>query len=586
MGRLSREPPSCPNASSRAIVKCYCAMPMGGRATFERLVEEFLSGYFAFNPTHATALGLHEYDDRLEDRSAEAIAAEIRRLEAFRERLDQEVAPEALPREARLDLVILRSKIEAQLLHLREIRWWARDPSYFSDLASWSVYSLLVRPTTPRSKHLDALERRLRAIPRLLAQAREHLARTVEASRETPSLGIPKIFVQIAQHEFEGAREFFATAVPSALAGLADSEQARSLEEAHADALHACADMCRFLAEELLERAGGAFALGAETFARLLAAEEQVTTPLEQILERGWRELRATQQHMQEIARRIAPARSLPDLLHDLSEEHPTAEDLIPSYRRRCEEVRRFVLERDLVTLPEGDRLEVTETPPFSRSLIFAALDPPGPFESQAHPTFFYVTPVDPAQPAEHQNAYLRAHNTYAQIATIIHEAYPGHHVQSLHLKRCPSIVRRVFAAGTFVEGWAHYCEQMVLDEGFGGEDAKLRLFQLYEALWRIGRLIAATRMHLGELSLSEAIDFLVRECYQEPENARREAWRYTRDPLVLVYSWGKWQIQALREEYRRARGDGFSLKDFHDRVLGQGEPPVSALRSLILDSV
>jgi len=565
------------------MVKRYRAMSGHGTKAFERLVEEFLSGYFAFNPTHATALGVHEYDDRLEDRSAAAIVEEIRRLETFRERVDREVTLEALPAEARLDLQILFSKIEAQLLHLRTIRWWARDPSYFSDVAAWSVYSLLVRPTTPWLQRLEAIERRLRAIPRLLAHAREHLARTVEEAREAPARGIPRIFVEIALEEFDGAREFFATAVPSVIAEVTDPEKARALEEANAEALRACEDMRRFLADELLEKARGEFALGRETFARLLAAEEHVFTPLEEILERGWRELRATQQRMQEIARQIAPDRELPDLLRQLSEEHPTTDDLIPSYRRRCAEARRFVLDRELVSVPEGDRLEVTETPPFYRSLIFAALDPPGPFEKGEHPTFFYVTPVDVTQPPERQEAYLRAHNVYAQVSTIIHEAYPGHHVQSLHVKRCPSPVRKVFAAGTFVEGWAHYCEEMVLDEGFGREDPRLRLFQLHEALWRIGRLIAATLMHTGQLSLSQAIEFLVRECYQEPENARREAWRYTRDPLVLVYSWGKWQILALREAYRRAQGDAFSLKEFHDRLLGYGEPPVSALAALIL---
>ncbi|MCS6817964.1 MAG: DUF885 domain-containing protein [Blastocatellia bacterium] len=561
-------------------------MPRQGTRAFEHLVEEFLSGYFAFNPTHATALGVHEYDDQVEDRSAEAIAKEIRRLESSRERMDREVAPEELPAEARLDLKILRSKIEAQLVHLREIRWWARDPGYFSDLAAWSIYSLLVRPTTPLPQRLEAIERRLRAIPRLLAQAQEHLARTAEEAREAPAQGIPRIFVEIALEEFGGACEFFATAVPGFIAEVSDPEKARSLEQANAEVLHACERMRRFLAEELLDGAQGEFALGREVFARLLAAEEHVFTPIEEILQRGWQELRATQQQMQEIARRIAPHRSLPDLLRQLSEDHPTADDLIPSYRRRCEEAKRFVLERELISIPEGDWLEITETPPFYRSLIFAALDPPGPFETAQHPTFFYVTPVDATHPPDRQDAYLRAHNVYAQVSTIIHEAYPGHHVQSLHVRRCPSLVRKVFAAGTFVEGWAHYCEEMMLDEGFGREDPRLRLFQLHEALWRIGRLITATLMHMGQLSLSQAIQFLVQECYQEPENARREVWRYTRDPLVLVYSWGKWQIRALREVYRHARGDAFSLREFHDRLLGYGEPPVSALETMILNGM
>jgi len=469
------------------------------------------------------------------------------------------------------------------LLELQRIRSWARDPNFYNDLASWSVYSLLARNFAPLKERINAAAQRLAAIPRLFSQAKSNLSKTTERATTDPVQGIPRIFVEIALRELAGAKSFLET-VPPQLAEQTDEATAKKLLSENARAVDACNDFLKFLNDELLEKARGTFALGAATFRQLLAYQERVETPLEQILERGRQELRKTQEQMQQLGRQISDRRSLRDILDRLADEHPSPDDLIPSYKQQCDEIKKFVTERDIVTIPGEDDLDAIETPPFYRTLVFAALDCPGPFEKSPLPSFFYVTPVDPSRSHEEQEAYLRAHNSYAQTSTIIHEAYPGHYVQSLHLKRTQSRLRKIFPAGTFVEGWAHYCEEMMLDEGYGDGDPKLRLFQLHEALWRIGRLIAATLMHTAGFSMDEALTFLVRECYQEPENARREVWRYTRDPLVLTYSWGKWQIQSLRKEYQQRRGSQFSLKQFHDLLLSQGEPPLSLLRPFLLE--
>jgi uncharacterized protein (DUF885 family) len=544
---------------------------------FEQLVEQFLSGYFRFNPTTATGLGLHEYDPLLEDRSVEAVLAEIERLGHFRARLQHEIDPAALTFDHQIDYDLLRSAIEANRLDLQEIRVWQRNPSYYNWLIGGSVYSLLIRDYAPLDQRLEAVIKRERAIPALLEQGRKNLWTAVNSPE-----GVPTIWVEIGLEEFEGAEDFFQTVVP----GFAQRSTSESLGEAvmaeNRRVLAALAEMIRFLYEVLLEKSHGSFALGDDLFCRKLLAEEAIDTPIERILERGERELQQTQAQMREIAQQIDAALPLDEVIKKLSTDHPEPDDLVSSYQRRVDEARRFVIERDLVTIPD-DELRLVETPAFLRSLLFAALDPPGPFERAGLPTYFYVTPIESHWSDAEKEEYLRQHNGYSQIDTIFHEAFPGHYVQCGHCHRTPSRLRRVFHAGTFVEGWAHYAEQLMIDEGAAGDDLRIRLFQLHETVWRIGRLLVATRMHTQGLSPKDGVEFLMRECYLEKANAVREVKRYTTDPFVLMYSWGKWQIQDLRQEYARARGPAFSLREFHDRLLGEGEPPVSVLRQILL---
>ncbi len=544
---------------------------------FEQIVDRFLEGYFRFHPTSATSLGFHEYDSYLEERDPEAIQGECERLRDVQQQLRRHIDPATLDLQQRIDFEILNSVIESELLDLQEIRTWQRNPAYYNWLASDAVYSLLIRAYAPLDDRLQAVAQRQQRIPLLLQTGRRNL----RAALDAPG-GVPKIWVEIALEEFEGAKDFFQTVVTAAVGQSTDTALVDQVLSQNQQVLAEVEEMIAFLRQELLESARGDFALGADVFRRKLLLDEAVETPLTDLLARGQEELRRTQDQMRALARQIDPDRSLPEVIERLAGEHAAADDLIPSYRRRIEMARQFVIERDLVTVPEGE-LHIVETPSFLRSLLFAALDPPGPFERVKLPTYFYVTPAESTWSATETDEYLRQHNDYSQIVTIIHEAFPGHYVQCAQCHRTPSRVRRAFMSGTFVEGWAHYCEQLVMDEGFARDDLKLQLFQLYEALWRIGRLVVATRMHTEGLSFNDAVDIFMGECYQERANAIREVKRFTTDPLVLIYSWGKWQIQDLREAYRQRRGPDFSLKEFHDRLLGEGEPPVALLRRLLL---
>jgi uncharacterized protein (DUF885 family) len=545
---------------------------------FEQLVDRFLEGLFHFSPTLATSLGFHEYDALLEERTADAVQGEIERLRDFQHQLQRTIDPSALSYPQRIDLEVLQSAIESELLELQEIRDWQRNPAYYAWLASDSIYSLLIRDYAPLPDRLRAVAERQRRIPALLEAGRENL----RAALSAPG-GVPKIWVEIALEDLEGAKNFFQTVVPEAAQRSNDASLTGKVIQQNQRILAALEEMVMFLRNELLEAARGDFALGADVFRRKLRFDEAVATPIADILARGEKELRRTQQQMHAVAQQIDPDLSLDEVIEQLAGDHAGPNELVPSYQRRIDMTRQFVIDHDLVTVPEGE-LRLVETPAFLRSLIFAALDPPGSFERAKLPTYFYVTPTKPNWSATEQDEYLRQHNDYSQIITIVHEAFPGHYVQCAHLRRTPSRVRRIFASGTFVEGWAHYGEQLVMEHGFGQDDPKIQLFQLHEALWRIGRLVVATRMHTEGLSFDDAVELFMRECYQERANAIREVKRFTTDPLVLIYSWGKWQIQDLREAYRERRGPEFSLKEFHDRLLGEGEPPIAIVRRLLLD--
>jgi uncharacterized protein (DUF885 family) len=251
--------------------------------------------------------------------------------------------------------------------------------------------------------------------------------------------------------------------------------------------------------------------------------------------------------------------------------------------------IRQFLLERRLVSFPSDVRVKVDLTPKFERATSFASMDSPGPFEQVATEAFYYVTPTEPEWDAKRKEEWLTAFNFYATDVTSIHEAYPGHYVQSLHLKASPaSRIDKAFGSYAFVEGWAHYSEQMVIDEGFpAGADpitaAKYRLEQSDEALLRLCRLVASLRMHTKGMSVQEATKFFMDNCYYEEAPARSEAERGTYDPGYGFYTLGKLQILKLREDWKKQEGDKFNLQRFHDELLKHGQPPIRLLREVML---
>ncbi|HEX8337353.1 MAG TPA: DUF885 family protein [Pyrinomonadaceae bacterium] len=543
-------------------------------ARVAQIADAYLRGHYAFNPSAATAAGLHEFDSKLEERDAASVAAEARRLRGVLVELAR--VPEwRLSPEARYDYLVTTSHARAQLLELEDVRMWRRDPNLYNRLVSSSIDNILKRAYAPVEQRLPAVLARERQIPRLLAEARTNL--------DNP----PRIYTETAIAQAAGSVAFFERVVPQMFerAGGSRLDAARRAEfhEANAQAAAALRDFRDWLERDLLPRSNGDFALGAENYRKKLLHEEMVETPLPALLREGERQLRETQDQMRAVAEEIAPGRGVAAALQLLARERPTADGLVGEARSELDRIRAFVRSEEILTPPARENLRVAETPEYARSLSFASLDAPGAFERAADESFYYVTPADPAWTTQQQEEHLGHYNRYGLTITSIHEAYPGHYYQLLKAKQSPSRVRSALGSAGFVEGWAHYCEQMMLDEGFGGNNPKLRLAQLDAALLRLCSYVVGLRLHTAGMGYDEAVSFFMREGYQARTNAEREARRGTLDPTYLVYTLGKTEILRLRDEWKRQLGDSFRLGDFHDRLLSYGMPPVKILRMAML---
>ncbi|MGH9722525.1 MAG: DUF885 domain-containing protein, partial [Bryobacteraceae bacterium] len=339
----------------------------------------------------------------------------------------------------------------------------------------------------------------------------------------------------------------------------------------------------KFLKNELLPRSHGDFRIGAGAYRQKLLFEEMVDTPLDRLLEIGYQDLRNSQDRLRRTAARIDPNRTPQEVLADLEKDHPEPSKLLQAFRDVLGGLRAFIERKAIVTIPSTVPPILQETPPFARALTFASMDTPGPYEKVAKEAFFSVTLPEPNWPPKQVEEHMAGFNRAVILSTAIHEAYPGHYTQFLWVQQAPSKVRKLIGASSNAEGWAHYAEQMMLDEGYGDNDPKIRLGQLQDALLRNARYIAGIEMHTGKMTYPQAIEFFVKEGFQTRANAERESKRGTQDPTYLVYTLGKLQIQKLRGDYEKRAGRSFRLRDFHDAIMKQGFPPIAIVRKALL---
>jgi uncharacterized protein (DUF885 family) len=541
---------------------------------FNRIADAYLRGYYEFNPTEATALGLHEYDARLESRSRESVATEVRRLRAALAELAR-INPNVLPPESRYDYLTLQSHARAQLLELEDVRMWQRDPNLYNRLAASSIDNILKRNYAPIEQRLESMLTRQREIARLLNEARVNL--------EQP----PRIYTETAIAQVRGSLDYFSRVVPQMIeragGGRLTAARRAQIDASNQSVISALNSYADWLARDLLPRSYGEFAIGEENYRRKLLYEEMVETPIAQLIRDGERELRRTQEEMRALAEEITPGRDVIYALQTLGRDHPTASGLVGDTRAELDRIRAFVRVQNILTPPARENLIVSETPEYARSTSFASMDSPGPFERVATEAYYYVTPPDAQWDARRRDEHLSFYNRSSLPVISMHEVYPGHYYQYLALKQQPSRVRTALGSASFAEGWAHYCEQMMLDEGFGGNNPKLRLAQLNLALLRLCRYLVGLRLHTQGMSYEQGVDFFMREGYQERVNAEREARRGTLDPTYLVYTLGKMEILKLREEWKARLGTSFRLGEFHDRLLSFGMPPIKVVRLAML---
>jgi uncharacterized protein (DUF885 family) len=549
------------------------ASPTAAPTDFSRLVDAYFDAKFTFEPTSGTGAGVHTHDDALEDLSRARVLARAAEVHDFVRRL--EALPAAkLSEDETLDRAFLVSQARAELFDLETQQSWRTNPMVYARLPGEAIDALMKRAFAPAPARLRSVVARLRALPTIFAAARANL--------ETAA---PE-HVALALRMAKGSVGFFESATPTwARTTGADAALMKDFAAANASALAATRAFSEWLEHDLAPRAHASFALGAARFAELLRLQEMVETPLPALAALAEAQLARDRAAFLATAARLAPGQPPADVMRAISKAHPTAEDLIPSVTRGLEAARAFATARGLVTFPSEQRPRVKETPPYARAAIFAAMDTPGPYERAGLDAYYYVTPVEPDWTPAHREEHLRMFNPYTAADIDVHEAYPGHFLQFLVIPRVASKVRKLLYATANVEGWAHYSEQMMIDEGFAetfGADAdRVRLAQLQEALLRDCRFVVALGMHTNGLGVDAATRVFVERGFQEPSNAREEALRGTYDPMYLAYTLGKLQIQALRDTYRARTGR--DLRAFHDAFVAQGGLPVALIEKVLL---
>lgn len=533
-------------------------------AAFERLVDEYIAGSFRARPTEATAAGYHAHDAELERFDAASRAADRARVRALLDRLAW-IAPADLRRAYRLDRLVLEANLRCEIVVADEEEPHARRPGMYVDIAGTAVDLLLKRDFAPPCERVKLAASRMRLLPRLVAEARANLGRP------------PRLYTELAIVDAKGAAEFYQRVVPAALRACPDSRARAAAEKAAPAAAAALKGFEAWMRTDLLKRSDGGFALGADRFQRRLACAELIEEPLPELEARGRAELDRLTQEIGEVAWSIDPTALPRDVLATIAERHPKAGELLASTRGIVDRVRRFVIDRRIVPIPEGENLIVEETPLFARQLYFAAMSTPGPFEQKATEAYFYVTPVNRTDPPDKQEQHLRAFDEFSQENTVIHEAYPGHYVQGLYHRRAPTPLRRVTGSGALVEGWALSMERLMLDLGLN-PDLRDRLVMLQWALIRAVRYVAAIELHAKGGDVAAAQRLFVERAFMAPANAEREARRVASEPTVLLYTYGQLAIDGLREAARRSQGPAFDLGEFHRRLLAEGPLPVSLL--------
>jgi uncharacterized protein (DUF885 family) len=540
-----------------------------GDPAFAKFVDDYFAARFEASPLQGTSAGFHEYDTKMPDLSRAGIEKRVAGLHALLTRLAA-FDRSKLSFDDAIDAEAIEGEIRSALLDLETLRNWERNPMGYAGTAGFAVNDLMKRDFAPKPERLRSITARLKAVPAICAAGK--------ANVQNP----PKEFTTLAMRMSKGAGGFLQGAVAAWAKDAAGSDAALLAEfnDANTKAAAAVADFAAWLEKDLAPRSNGKYAIGAENFSAKLKYDEMVDWPLAQVLATGEANLAKDYAAFVETAKKIDPSKTPAQVMKSLSDEHPTAEDLIPSARRGLERARQFLVDKKIVTIPSEVRPIVAETPPFARFGSFASMDTPGAYETKATEAFYYVTPVEKDWDAKRQEEHLRLYNRYVMDMIDVHEVWPGHYLQFLYGKQFPTKTRKLVFCGTNAEGWAHYSEQMMVDQGFGGGDPKIRLAQLQEALLRDCRYVVGVKIHTQGMSVEDGAKVFVEKGFQEPANAYEEARRGAYNPTYLYYTLGKLEIQKLRDEYMQKKHA--SLQQFHDAFVAQGGLPIPLVRKLL----
>lgn len=526
---------------------------------YPAFVAAFIEARMKRDPYFAAQSGRHEFDGQMPDWSRAALDADVAELRDFKQRL------------ARLDAATLDAgqKFEREYLAWvidRDLFWMAgaeqpyRNPAWYLERLDPSMY--LTREYAPLPKRLEGFLGYVRAVPALAANIRANL--------RTP---LPKAFIERGAAGFGGYATFFRDEMPPIFAPLDDAKLKGELAEATQAAAKAMEELAAWLESQRAAATDG-YALGAARFLEMLRETERVDIPLEELELVGRKDLERNLEALREACTAFAPQATLASCVNKMRANKP-AGGTVEGARKQLAELRQFVIDHKIVTIPSEEQALVAESPPYNRG-NFAYISTPGPYENPAVKATYYVAPPDAAWSAAERNAYLpgRAYLLYVSA----HEVWPGHYLQGQFANLNPSKVGALWWNYSFGEGWAHYAEEMMYDAGLGKDNPEMRVGMLTNALLRDVRFLSAICLHSGCMTLEESEKMFREQAFADAGNARQQALRGTYDPGYLAYTLGKLMIRKLRVDWLAANASA-TPQQFHDRFLSYGVPPVPLVR-------
>jgi hypothetical protein len=547
-------------------------------ATMEQIY--FDGYYFPFNPSAGTAAGFHQYDSQLEDYSRASIDRQIAWLKKFKsEYKPYHLGPDDSDAQVGwwIDENLILNSVNSTLLTLEQIRPWEKNPDVYSSGITNSIFVIMARTFAPPDERLKSVIAREKQVPAIFQAARQNL--------KNP----PPIYVDVALEQIPGLISFFQNDVPAAFKDVKDQTLLAEFRAGNQKVMDELKAYGQWIEKDLKPQAHGDFRIGADNFSKKLLYDEDVDIPLDRLLKIGMADLRKNQKEFKAVAKKIDPHKTPQQILEELEKDHPAPDKLLQTFRDTLGGLRDFLKQHHIAEVLSPVLPVVQETPPFARALTFASMDTPGPYEKVAKEAFFNVTLPEPTWTPQQVEEHMAGFNRGTIISTAVHEVYPGHYTQFLWVPKAPSMTRKLLGCSSNAEGWAHYSEQMMLDEGYGRTPntdidhdmayLKLRLGQLQDALLRNARFIVGIKMHTGKMTFEQGVDFFLKEGYQTRVNGTRETRRGTSDPTYLYYTLGKLEILKLREDYKKMLGGKFSLEGFHNEFLEQGFPPVGFVR-------
>jgi len=531
--------------------------------SWEMFVTRQIEAHINAHPQWAVFQGRHEYDGQLPDWSRAAIEKEIARLHQQRDEAmafadDQMTAEQLYQRE------YLVSRVDQDLFWMEKARYPFRNPEYYfgwmSDSLDPSPYIAL--DYAPLEQRMRAFTLYLQNVPRAVAQIRENL--------EMP---MPRTWLQLGIDGFGGYADYFREDVPAVWAAVDDEDLQQEFASANAEAIEAMQDLTDWLKSNM-PNATEDFALGPDLFREMLWDTERVDISLEELEAIGRADMARNLQNLQEACAEYAPGFSLQDCFAKMSSNKPS-EDSVQSAREQLQEIRKFIVQEDLVSIPGTEEAKVDEAPPYARS-NFAYINIPGAWEKN-QPSVYYISPPNPAWPEDVQADYIAGEADL--LFTSVHEVWPGHFLNFLHANRAPFFYGRVFVGYAFAEGWAHYTEEMMIEAGLRNGDPETRIGQISNALLRDARFLSTIGLHTKGWSVEDSERFFMEEGFQSEGTAIQQAARGTYDPAYLNYTMGKLMIKRLRDDWTATRGGRKAWREFHDTFLSYGGPPIPLVR-------